>query len=164
MFSRFRIALGLTLLIAVAFTIPVFAGGWAVITLDTLPTGVAASVPLTVGFTVRQHGKTPMADLTPTITAALSSADTFVVKAKPEGKIGHYTATLTFPKEGNWSWSIQAFTMDQAMPMLSVAAPIVASATAAPSKANPISLMMVARTSALVIGLAGLLVAFQRRW
>ena len=131
--------------------------------LDTLPSGVMAGQPITIGFTVLQHGKTPMADLYPTITATLSSVDTFVVKAKPEGKVGHYTAILTFPKAGNWSWSIQAFTMDQAMPELSVAAPIAASTSQVPAKANPISLLLVARISVLVIGTASLMVAFRRR-
>ena len=164
MFSRFRIALMMTLLLAVAIITPVFAGGWAVITLDRLPTGVIASEPFTVGFTVLQHGKTPLADINPTITATLSESESFVVQAKPEGKTGHYSATLTFPKEGNWSWSIQAFTMDQAMPELNVAAPTVASAAQRPDgETRPISPLVIVRILALVIGSAGLVVAYQRK-
>jgi len=162
MFSRFRIVLSLTLLLAFALVVPVFAGGWAVITLDTLPSGVVAGEPITIGFTVLQHGRTPMADLDPTITATLSNTDTFVVKAKPEGKVGHYTATLTFPKEGNWSWSVQAFTMDQAMPELSVAVASQPVANEKQETASPSPLLIV-RTLALVIGLAGLFVAYQRK-
>jgi len=162
MFSRFRVAMRLALLFAVLFAIPVFAGGWAVITLDRLPAGVVAGEPLTVGFTVMQHGRTPMANIHPTITAMLSKPDTFIVNAKPEGKMGHYVATLTFPKQGNWSWSIQAFTMDQAMPELSVAAPNTASVTQ-PAATAPISTISIIRILALVIGLAGLVVAYQRK-
>src|SRR5262245_26765557 len=112
MFYKFRIALSFAFLLTLAFAIPVFAGGWAVITLDKLPTGVVAGDPLTVGFTVRQHGRTPLPGLAPTITAALNK-EQFVVNAVADGEPGHYAATFTFPKEGEWQWSIQAFTMDQ---------------------------------------------------
>ena len=162
MFSRFRIAFSSALLLAVALILPAFAGGWAVITLDKLPTGVVAGEPFTIGFTVMQHGKTPMKDLDPTITATLSDSESFVVHATPEGKTGHYVATLTFPKEGNWSWSIQAFTMDQAMPELSVAAPVVAGSQPV-AKVQPISLLLTVRYVALAIGLMGLLIAFRRK-
>jgi cytochrome c len=164
MFPRFRIAFSLALLIAIVLTVPVFAGGWAVITLDKLPTGVVAGAPLTIGFTVLQHGKTPMVDLHPTITATLSKSDSFVVNAESEGQPGHYVATLTFPKEGNWNWSIQAFTMDQAMPELSVAAPFVGSAKPQPvAETAPISPLLIVRVLALTIGLVGLVLAYQRK-
>ena len=166
MFSRFRSALIATLLLAVAMITPVFAGGWAVITLDTFPTDVVAGKSFIIGFTVMQHGKTPMADIEPTITATLSNADTFVVKAVPEGKIGHYVATLTFPKAGNWSWSIQAFTMDQPMPVLSVSAAVTSasqSVTKRESQPAPISPLLIVRASALAIGLISLGVAFRRK-
>ena len=42
MYTRIRLALGLALLLALVFAFPVFAGGWAVITLDDLPTDVVA--------------------------------------------------------------------------------------------------------------------------
>ncbi|HJS18912.1 MAG TPA: FixH family protein, partial [Anaerolineales bacterium] len=110
MFSRVRLSLALALLLSLLITLPALAGGWAVITLDELPSNVVAGEPLTIGFTVLQHGKTPMTGLEPTITANLFKDEEFVVIAEPEGKPGHYTATLTFPKEGDWQWSIQAFT------------------------------------------------------
>jgi hypothetical protein len=166
MFSRFRFAISLALFIALAFAIPVFAGGWAVITLDTLPTGVVAAEPFTVGFTVRQHGRTPMTGLDPTVTATLSRKEQFVVQAEPEGKPGHYTATLTFPKEGEWQWSIQAFSMDQPMPMLIVAAPIAGSTGEVAVKTEPIqsiSPLWIIRALALGIGVLGLVIAFQRK-
>lgn len=126
MFSKIKIAIGFALLLALLITIPVFAGGWAVITLDELPINVTAGEEITIGFTVLQHGKTPMSGLTPTIIANLYTDEQFKVTAKEEGKPGHYTATLTFPKEGEWSWMIEAFTMQQEMPMLTVATPKVA--------------------------------------
>lgn len=164
MFYRFRISIALALLLSVVLAIPVFAGGWAVITLDEIPTGVVAGEPLTIGFTVLQHGKTPMEGLDPTITATSSNSESFMVHAKPEGETGHYAATLTFPAEGNWTWSIRAFSMEQVMPELSVAAPIAAPVSQQPvAAAAPISAVLIVRILALVIGLAGLVVAYQRK-
>jgi len=163
MLLRFRIALVLALLASLFLSIPVFAGGWAVITLDELPVNVSAGEPLTIGFIVRQHGRTPMEGLYPQITASLGK-DSLAVNAKPEGEVGHYTAILTFPKEGDWSWSIQAFTMDQPMPTLNVTAPI-AGVASQPSLKNgsTFSLLLFTRILSLGIGLVGLAVAYRRR-
>ena len=166
MFSRSRIAIGLALFLALGVANPVFAGGWAVVTLDELPSNVVAGEPIRIGFTVLQHGKTRMTNLEPSITAKLSFVEKLVVHAESEGKPGHYAATITFPKEGEWEWSIQAFTMDQPMPVLSVAAP---SATSASQqvKTEPvtagISPLLATRMLALGIGLLGLVVAFRRK-
>jgi hypothetical protein len=120
MSPRFSISLALALLTVLVFVFPAFAGGWAIITLDELPVDVVAGQPLQIGFTVRQHGVTPLGGLDATIMAHLPFEELLTVHAKPEGEQGHYTATLTFPKEGNWEWSIQAFTMEQEMAVLSV--------------------------------------------
>jgi hypothetical protein len=88
----------------------------------------------------------------------------FVVNAVPEGETGHYVATLNFPKEGNWSWSIQAFTMDQKMPDLKVIASVAGSASQqSTAKASPISPVVIVRVLAFVIGLVGLVIAYQRK-
>ena len=160
---RFAISIGLALLLALVFAFPAFGGGWAVITLDELPAGVVAGEPLTIGFTVLQHGRTPMSGLDPTITANLYKEQEFVVQAEPDGEPGHYTAALTFPKEGEWRWSIQAFTMDQPMPVLSVAAPSVVSPPVTESKPVTIPWLMIVRGLAFGIALVGLAVAFRRR-
>ena len=108
-----------------------------------------------------------MDGLEPTVTAQLSFDEKLVVYAQPEGKPGHYVATLTFPKEGDWEWSIQAFTMDQPMPVLSVAAPGAASTNGSFVKTEPanvpISPLLIVRALALGIGLIGLMVAYRRR-
>lgn len=167
MLSRSFISVGLALLLAFALTVPALAGGWAVITLDELPTNVVAGEPLTIGFMVRQHGVTPLDGLFPTITARSSSEEPLIFHAEPAGETGHYTATLTFPEEGSWEWSIQAFTMDQRMPMLSVAAPGTATAKQPVARAEaataPLSPIAAVRLLALGIGLAGLILAYQRQ-
>jgi cytochrome c2 len=165
MFLRFRVVLGFALLLSLIFVIPAFAGGWAVITLDELPTNISAGEPHTIGFTVLQHGRTPMTDIAPTVTAELSFDEKFVVQAEPEGKPGHYTAVLTFPKEGNWEWSIQAFTMDQPMPALRVTASGMVSEPVKTTEAKPATIpwLMIIRMLAFGVALASLIVAFQRR-
>jgi mono/diheme cytochrome c family protein len=159
MFSRIRTALGLALLIAL-LALPVYAGGWAVITLDALPSKVTAGEPLIVGFTVLQHGRTPMTNLRPTITARQSLNEKLAVSAEMQGEPGHYMAELTFPTEGHWEWSIQAFTMDQPMPALSVAPSIL---KAEPKTTAAFSPLLIVRTFSLGIGLIGLAVAFRRK-
>lgn len=167
MFSRSRNAILLVSVFTLAFVIPVFAGGWAVISLDELPTGVVAGKPHTIGFTVLQHGKTPMSGLYPIITARLSNDEVLTFSAEPEGKPGHYTATLIFPKDGNWEWSIQAFTMDLKMPELSVAAAGTASLNQPVVKSGSqfasVSPLLIVRVLAFAIGLVGLVVAFRSK-
>lgn len=167
MFTRFRIAIGFALLLSFVFAIPVFAGGWAVITLDELPTEVVAGEPVNIGFTILQHGRTPLSDQHPTITANLYKEEEFVVSAKSDGKPGHYTATLTFPREGDWRWSIQAFTMDQPMPTLKVAASLAGTASEPVVKSEPVSASLsalwIVRGLAFVTAFAGIVIAFRRR-
>jgi len=147
MFRRLIPFLLITGLIALALPAPTLAGGWAVITLDELPAQVNAGQPIVVGFTVLQHGKTPLEDLSPTISARhTATGESIIVTAKPEGEIGHYTATLALPRTGTWAWSIQAFNMDQPMPPLSV---LTGTTVDVPSPQPPLTLP-------LVVGFLGL--------
>lgn len=167
MITRISRSLAIVLLLSLLLVVPVYAGGWAVITLDELPSNVVAGEPLTIGFTVLQHGRTPMTGLDPTVTANLDKDAQFVVNAEPEGEPGHYTATLNFPKEGEWGWSIQAFTMDLTMPMLSVAPALGAAADAPIAQAESafpaFSPMLWMGIFALAVGLVGALIAFRSR-
>jgi hypothetical protein len=128
---------------------------------------VVAGEPLEIGFTVRQHGVTPLDGLYPTITAALSKGEKLIVTAEAGDKPGHYTATLTFPKEGNWEWSIQAFTMHQPMPALDVSAPKVVAVNEPALKVESNNVMsspwLLFRAVAFGVALIGLVIAFQRK-
>jgi cytochrome c2 len=116
------ISLLIALLLGILVFVPAVAGGWATITLDELPGKITAGETVEIGFTVRQHGVNPMADLTPKVIATqIETSETLNVAAEARGKTGHYIAELTFPQPGPWEWSIQAFTMDQPMPSLTVA-------------------------------------------
>jgi hypothetical protein len=80
------------------------AGGWAVSSLDELPVAVAGE-PVDVGFTVLQHGVSPV-DLTEDVGIEVTAADgtTSYFPATAEGSVGHYVATVTFPADGQYSW------------------------------------------------------------
>ncbi len=77
------------------------------VTLDTLPEGVVSGKPLTIGFTIRQHGSHPADGLKPTVSATNpTSGEHLEANATPDGTPGHYSALLTFPSAGTWEWQI----------------------------------------------------------
>ena len=99
---RFALA-GIVAVPAMAFTF----GGWAVITVDDLPEHLVAGKPVQLPFSVRQHGMTPMEGLEPTVT--LKSGWTTVTASTVAGASkGHYVATVTPPKAGEWTIRIQS--------------------------------------------------------
>ncbi len=111
------------MLIALEMVAITQAGGWAVVTLDHLRSEVVAGQPVTIGFMVRQHGRTPTNGFDPRITATRTDTrEAFSVTPKQEGAEGHYVAALTFPSAGVWNWSIKTISLDQPMPTLNVLA------------------------------------------
>jgi hypothetical protein len=167
MFSKFRFSFMLAIFLSLVAAIPAYAGGWAVITLDELPSGAVAGAPLTIGFTVRQHGRTLMTGLTPKVTAILGKDEKLVFPAQADGGPGHYTATLTLPKEGEWQWAIEAFTMYQPMPVLKVAAAGTVSAQPAakelPSTSILPSSMLPVTVAVLALGLLVAVLGIRRK-
>jgi cytochrome c2 len=106
------------------------AGGWSVLTLNELPAEVRAGAPVTIGFMIRQHGQHPVSGLEPTVTAVhKESGESFTAAAEDQGAVGHYVATITFPRTGTWRWSINGFG-DHPMPDLDVQAATGASVVA----------------------------------
>ena len=101
-------------------TMPAFAGGWAVATLDAWPDAVVAGEPVEIGFTVRQHGVTTLEALAPVITAMHRESEASFKVGAIEDAPGHYSATLTFPEAGEWDWMLTAFGPDQPLPTLTV--------------------------------------------
>ena len=84
---------------------PAFAGGWAVTSLDPLPqTGIHAGQTYSIGFTIRQHGVSPFNQAQPRLRASLGQ-EHVNVPARRDGE-GHYVATVQFPTEGAWTWTV----------------------------------------------------------
>lgn len=164
--KRTIFVIGFAILLAVTITGAVLAGGWAVVTLDELPTGVEANQPLEIGFMVRQHGVTPLGGQSPMVSAHLvGSKKSVTVAAGDEGKEGHYVAMLTLPQAGEWEWSIEVFGGAQPMPSLTVvnAPAAVKEDKIAASSTFPLSLLA---GGVGLLGVFGGLLALQRkvRW
>lgn len=76
--------------------------------LDGPPGEIAVGVPWEVGFVVRAHDVTPIEGVEPIVVARHRATGAEVrAEAAPEGPIGHYVATLTFPRAGEWKWSVE---------------------------------------------------------
>jgi len=158
---------GLTVafVLALGLVFPALAGGWAVVTLDELPRDVLAGRATEVGFMVRQHGITPLAGLDPEISLRESgSSNRLVVIAEPQGKLGHYMATITLPAAGTWEWSINAFGFAQVMPALTVGGASPTSISAVDAARGPWAIAFGLAAMALVAGLGIALVLRRVRW
>lgn len=100
------------------------AGGWAISTLDELPNPIAGKT-IEVGFTIRQHGVTPV-DLSEGVGIRITLADytTHYFPAAGDGTVGHYIARVEFPSAGRYSWSIrQGIFADYELGSIDVGAP-----------------------------------------
>ena len=127
--------IGATLLLVAVLSVSISAGGWAVVTLDSLPTFVAGQ-ETTVGFTLRQHGNTLLAGMHPSeITFHnVESCQRRAFPAPDDGPQGHYAARVTLPRAGAWEWSINNFG-EHPMPSLTVT-PVATPAASAASMSS----------------------------
>ena len=95
--------------LAAAVVIPgASGGGWATVGLSSLPpSGLEPNQAWPVDITVLQHGRTPLAGVTPIIRIRDDGGK--LVKsftAKPTGKTGVYHAVVEFPGEGTYSYEV----------------------------------------------------------
>ena len=101
------VRVGLLLAALLAFTGPALAGGWAVVTLDTLPEKPRAGATLQIGFMVRQHGVRPTDSVAPYLSATnLETGDVLRTDARKDGPEGHFVVDVRFPTAGTWEWQI----------------------------------------------------------
>ena len=63
-----RLLLALPIIALLALAPSAFAGGWATVGLSSTPAGTDPGKPWNVEMTILQHGRTPLDDLSPTIT------------------------------------------------------------------------------------------------
>ena len=85
-----------------AFTGTAHAGGWATVELGAAPGGLMAGEPWQVELIVKQHGVTPMADVTPSVRIDNGEGIVKTFRARPTSTVGTYVAEVTFPSEGTW--------------------------------------------------------------
>jgi hypothetical protein len=98
-------ALALTLALAATTA----AGGWAAAVMDTPPNEPGGpDQPVSVGFTLLQHGKTPVN--WGTTQVVLINDDTgaeVTVDARLQGASGHWVAEVRFPTGGTWRYEVR---------------------------------------------------------
>lgn len=109
--SFWRFCAALISLLALAT--PALAGGWAVVTLDALPSEITSGQALSLGFMVRQHGVTPVdttawgGETLPILMAKHAvTGETLQRNARKDGPVGHYVVDVTFPAAGSWDIEI----------------------------------------------------------
>jgi hypothetical protein len=133
------------------------AGGFATVGVSSLPPEDGSD--WNVVLTVKQHGRTPMDGLHPAIT--IHNADTGTTQrflATPAGETGKYEATVAFPSNGTWTYSI----VDGFTPWTHTFAPVTIDGIGGDGS-FPAVPVAVGVALALVLGTALVLVARRRR-
>jgi hypothetical protein len=128
-----RMLLALPIVALLALAPSAFAGGWATVGLSSTPAGTEPGKPWNVNMTILQHGRTPLDDLSPTITIRNGDA-TKTFNAEPTGKPGVYRASVVFPSAGKWNYEVNdGFITGQphTYPAVEIGAPASAPAPAA---------------------------------
>lgn len=155
----------------------VSAGGWAMSSLDPMSVP-AAGEEIEVGFTIRQHGVSPVnpdeqGDDPVAVEVRSASGDEAVFTARQEGPTGHYVATVTFPEPGRAHWAIrQGWFGAHDLGAIDVARSVSAAgeqaggAGAAPGSAagGGHRWPLAARAGAAVVGVAAAAVAIAETW
>ena len=88
------------------FASPSLAGGWAVTTFDQMPGQFVSGQEYSLGYTIRQHGETPINVDKTEILAIAASGRTLSFPGKSQGAVGHYVAAVFFPTGGTYQWKV----------------------------------------------------------
>lgn len=82
-------------------------GGWAVCTVDDVPTHLVVGRPTPIKFTVRQHGITLLSGLSPSVELN-SGINEVTVNATSTGEPGRYQATIVPASPGTWTLTVHS--------------------------------------------------------
>jgi hypothetical protein len=86
------------------------AGGWANAILDDPGAGgpPSAGEPVTIGFTLLQHGVTPVNWGSPTMTITNTvTGEERTFEARQVGASGHWVVAVTYPTNGTWRTTVR---------------------------------------------------------
>jgi hypothetical protein len=108
----------LLILAVLLAAVAAYAGGWAVTTVENLPDAIEVGKPITLAFTVRQHGVTPAAGLLDARVEAVAGSEKVVVAALAGGQVGRYEATLSLPRAGEWTISVHGWGRIDLLPVV----------------------------------------------
>lgn len=82
-------------------------GGWAVTTLDSLKAAPVAGQSTQVGYTILQHGVSPVSVEDTFIVVLPADGKPLRFAGRAEGPVGHHVADVTFPGSGRFTWSVE---------------------------------------------------------
>jgi mono/diheme cytochrome c family protein len=108
--NRRILAASLTLVGATALSAFAF-GGWAVVSLDEVPSQLTVGQPTTITFKVRQHGIELMNEVKPTVEVRMGPSFTgsaVTANAVRTSNAGQYTASFVVPKPGEWRVTVNS--------------------------------------------------------
>ena len=94
-----------TALAALAVAAPALGGGFATVGVSPAPPDEAGAV-WNLRLNIKQHGRTPLDGLSPTVIVTGGDARTETYAAKPTGEPGIYAVDVVFPTAGTWSYRI----------------------------------------------------------
>ncbi len=99
---------GIAVLIVAGFTgVAAHYGGWATVTVENLPDHLVVGAPYNLTFSVRQHGRDLLPDLSPSVQLKSERGDV-MAPAVATNRPGYYTATINVPAEGDWSATVES--------------------------------------------------------
>jgi hypothetical protein len=147
------------LVVALALPQVAFAGGWAVTTVDALPSTIKAGETYAIGYTIRQHGQTPYVGARSAIEVRSPSGSLTRFDGQAEGPRGHYVAQVRFAEGGEWQWRVdQSPFAPQALGTITIEPSVVQQAEAPSAQPLPTSMQVAALALA-----AAAMVLFGRR-
>jgi hypothetical protein len=91
---------------ALAVAAPAAAGGWATVSLASLPQNLSAGDTWRVELTVLRHARTPTDGAKPSVTIRNAAGAIRTFPARPTGRTGRYAAEVVFPSAGTWRYSV----------------------------------------------------------
>ena len=93
---------------ALAVAAPAWPGGWATVGFEPLPDGMSAGGTWTPTITVKQHGMTPLAGLSPVVEIYDEAGAVTRFDATETSETGVYEADVVFPTAGDWRVTIHS--------------------------------------------------------
>jgi hypothetical protein len=131
------------------------AGGWATVTPDPGTVEPTAGETTTIGFTVLQHGKTPVGQGNVIVNATGPDGQVVAFRARAQGVAGHWVVDMNLPAAGSWEWSV---TMPEQLEVSTHLDPLqVSSASPIPAVGGSTLPILLAVAAGLVLALVLLL-------
>ena len=90
---------------ALAVAGPAAGGGFATVGVSPAPPD-EAGVVWRVKLNIKQHGRTPLENVSPSVIISNGDGEFMTYAAKPTGEPGIYAAEVTFPEAGTWTYRV----------------------------------------------------------